>query len=126
MTTSRTIVEQRKRLRIEVDQTAELLSADGTPYPAVLSNISGGGGQVRMTSRTAAALGLPQAQTLPFRLWLPGDGEDLPLQGDAKVAYCKTADDGESILVGLEFGEVLAEGRQRIDEFIATCLRYSE
>jgi c-di-GMP-binding flagellar brake protein YcgR len=125
MTTSKTIVEQRKRLRIEVDQTAELLSADGTPHPAVLSNISGGGGQVRIAPKTAAALGLPQAPTLPFRLWLPGD-EDLPLQGDAKVAYCRASEDGEAMLVGLEFGEVLAEGRQRIDEFIATCLRYAE
>lgn len=118
--------EQRKRLRVEVDQTAELLSADGTPHPAVLANISGAGSQVRIALETAAALGLPQATTLPFRLWLPGDDEHVPLQGDAQVIYCVASEDGRSALVGLEFGEVLADGRKRIDDFIATCLRYAE
>lgn len=123
--------DQRRDLRYDCEQTAELLGPDGVPHVVGLLNISGGGAQVHLTLDVLLALGLPRPPAnvptfmLPFRIWLPGDEDGAPLEGDARVAYLVEADAGV-FRAGLEFKDVMEQHAARLSGFIETCLRYSE
>jgi len=119
--------DQRRAPRYSCERSAELFDADGTPHMAVLLNISEGGGQVALSSAVAAALGLPEAQAVPFRIWLPGDEEQAPLEGIGRVTYFVPEDPGSDTLrMGLQFQDIEDEGLARMTSFISICLRYAE
>jgi c-di-GMP-binding flagellar brake protein YcgR len=126
MSTDTAAADKRSAPRVSCEHSAELLAADGAPHRVDLLNISAGGGQVGLSRRTAAALGLPKARTVQFRLWLPGDDEETPLEGEARVAYQADGDDAYELRLGLEFQNVVADGLTRVGNFVETLLRYAE
>jgi hypothetical protein len=119
-------VEQRRAPRYTVEHSAELSASGGSPQLVELLNISSGGGRASLSHAAAAGLGLPMVRSFGFRIWLPGDAEDAPLEGSAEVVYIEEAQDGRGQLVGLRFLEWAGEGHQRLASFIETCLRYGE
>jgi hypothetical protein len=117
--------DQRRAPRYRCEHSAELFAADGAPHVVDLCNISEGGGQVSLSGATATALGLPQVQSLRFCIWLPGDAEESPLEGKARVAYLVVPpDDGSDLLMGLEFLDMNSDDIEQVRSFIDTCLRY--
>jgi len=117
--------EQRRKPRYSCEHSAELIAVDGAIHIVDLRNISEGGGQVSLSAMTAAALGLPEAKVLPFRIRLPGDKEEPPLEGEARVAYLVVpAEEGTDLLVGLEFQDLADDELARVRTFIDTRLRY--
>jgi hypothetical protein len=126
MKTELLAADQRSDPRVSCEHSAELLAADGTPFPVDLVNISAGGGQINLSTTAAAAIGLPSARTVQFRVWLPGDDEAAPLEGEARVAYLLPAEVGQDLVLGLEFRELVDDGLARLGSFVATILRYAE
>lgn len=118
------LVDQRHGRRVVVDAAAELLADDGTPHPAVLVNLSHGGGQLELSAHAAAALHLRDARQARFRFWLDDEASALPLHGEATVRYC--IPHGAAVRVGLDFDDLAVAARRRIEETIAALRRYEE
>lgn len=119
-------VEQRKGPRIECEHGADLLAADGSAHPITLFNLSAGGAQAGVPEWLAEALGVKDQGAVSFRLWLPGDDEDMPIEGTARVAYLEPADGQGQRRMGLAFEGLASEASRRVHDFIATFLRYAE